>query len=380
MRAWTRSMRTWVAGRRKMHFAQSIAWWHSTSTESRSTFTRFWALRTHGSRNRSTRCKSGSLPIRKRQSLWQEFRPVFWQGQLGYSPSRESTFCRAWAWVLCLQWASPQMLRWVLWAAWSLEACWSSFATWLCPVELIERLRRMLQERPGRFRAWWRLFVRCQAPSSHAKWSNWWLCMRAWSQPSLPTKTGSAIGALVKEVRSKYQWKWPLAAVSTSCAKLISKSGMNLLNAMAIWDAQCAEHSFRMFQVIFWFWDQEIQEAGVKESASVMEIFGIYSTYFRPRCTFFWGVSINGESPQMVGWFHGKSQSKMDDLGYPPWLRFHLHKPPYDFAALKRYGLIRQQMLLANKTYASIVDTISTDSEDWGDSHVLDESRHDPHI
>ena len=233
-------------------------------------------------------------------------------------PSRESTFCRAWAWVLCLQWASPQMLRWVLWAAWSLEACWSSFATWLCPVELIERLRRMLQERPGRFRAWWRLFVRCQAPSSHAKWSNWWLCMRAWSQPSLPTKTGSAIGALVKEVRSKYQWKWPLAAVSTSCAKLISKSGMNLLNAMAIWDAQCAEHSFRMFQVIFWFWDQEIQEAGVKESASVMEIFGIYSTYFRPRCTFFWGVSINGESPQMVGWFHGKSQSKMDDLGYPP--------------------------------------------------------------
>lgn len=30
---------------------------------------------------------------------------------------------------------------------------------------------------------------------------------------------------------------------------------------------------------------------------------------------------------------------------------------------IQRYGLIRQQMLLANKTYASIVDTISTDSE-----------------
>mmetsp|Transcript_15300 Transcript_15300/g.25009 ORF Transcript_15300/g.25009 Transcript_15300/m.25009 type:complete len:1089 (+) Transcript_15300:84-3350(+) len=31
---------------------------------------------------------------------------------------------------------------------------------------------------------------------------------------------------------------------------------------------------------------------------------------------------------------------------------------------IQRYGLIRQQMLLANKTYASIVDTISTDSEE----------------
>lgn len=34
------------------------------------------------------------------------------------------------------------------------------------------------------------------------------------------------------------------------------------------------------------------------------------------------------------------------------------------FAVWARFGLIRQQMLLANKTYASIVDTISTDSED----------------
>jgi len=31
---------------------------------------------------------------------------------------------------------------------------------------------------------------------------------------------------------------------------------------------------------------------------------------------------------------------------------------------IQRYGLIRQQMLLANKTYASIVDTISTDAEE----------------